>query len=1186
MLVHPLSPHLGLRTFEHPWVASEIAWLFQGRTIMPEQLNRRLVAVMFTDMAGYTALMQRDEAAALRARKRHRAALEHSVAGRDANVLQYFGDGSLSIFTSSLHAVEAAIDIQRELGGDPALRIGLHTGDIAYDVQGAYGDAINIAARLEAICVPGGVTISQKIYDDIRRHPHLTVVPCGAVRLKNVQDAVPMYAIAVDGLALPPAHEDQGESSEDADKPDPGRERLPQVLIDRLSDLVQRPPYATHGVGSFPGRVPLVGRQSEVEQLRAMIDDAESRRGSTTFFRGPRGVGKSRLSQEVAEYARSRDWTVLTGRAHPSERLVPYAPFADALMPVLIGLDLAALAALTPGDGAALCSMFPALGQAPKPSATAHGLPGESQTRLYWQFATMLSRLASHKPLLLILEDLDFADRSSLELLGFITRQCRNERIALVVEYTGTDPERKKTLVEIEQAVLALDAGVVFELEPLSEAESATFIRQAFDLTDDDISDLVDVVYNWSRGNPFFMTGTLRGLVEGGALRREPDGWKPINLDSIELPRSVRDTVLVWMGQLSEPSLHLAGLMAVLDKQLSYEVIRHIAEVDDTEVSRSLDELVRHQVLLESEAEWTLMYSFRHPLIRELLAAELALSTRREFHTRLASSLETYYGETADEHADELAYHFGHAHPSVAGVKAIQYLRVAGDSALRRQANQEATDYLQEALDRIEAAPPGDALERIEEVAPRDCIMKSLARARRRLGEIQPSTALWKRLLTSAHANNDAGALAGLHRELGLTHMADGALEEAIEAFAAAAEWANTASDVPLVIRSQLAQALCFQATGQAEPAAKAVEVSLNLAEELGHSGLLGRVHSAALRLNIWTGHIDEVRVHAEKALSLSRASGDRGVEFWSQWAMGAMEGLIGNTSEMEKRIHQARRLADEIGSPLLHLETNELSIELAYARGDWVEGIALGHRSIELARATEQTTVLPRLLVWVSLIHLGRGDFELADELTSEAWEVSGASRVRDQTGIVDLHSVVPAHIGRASYHLARREWGEAVRIAEAGLEIADSSGYVVWAIHHILPIIGEASIEARNLGRAEEIGTRLRREAERVGHPMALAWADACDGLLIWLKGDAQAGAESLRRGAEAFESIPLTYQGAKVRRQLAGHLAEIGDTQGSLEELRSVYTVFERLGAKSELEKTRGQFRAIGADVPELA
>jgi len=165
----------------------------------------------------------------------------------------------------------------------------------------------------------------------------------------------------------------------------------------------------------------------------------------------------------------------------------------------------------------------------------------------------------------------------------------------------------------------------------------------------------------------------------------------------------------------------------------------------------------------------------------------------------------------------------------------------------------------------------------------------------------------------------------------------------------------------------------------------------------------------------------------------------------------------------------------------------------------------------------------------------------------------------------------------------MACHEWGEASRIAEAGLAIADRTGYVVWAIHHIIPLLGEASIHARNLGRAREVSARMRKEAEAVGHPLGIAWADAGDAALTWLEGGAEKGAVGLRRGAEAMETIPLVYEAAKLRRQLAGRLADVGDREGAIEELRYVHAVFARLGAAPELEKTLIQFDEVGAERP---
>ena len=752
------------------------------------ELSRHLAAVMFTDMEGYTALMQRDEAAALKSRERHRNALERSVPTHDGDLLQYFGDGSLSIFRSSVQAVEAAVAIQRDLQGDPALRIGLHVGDIAYDEQGAYGDAINIAARLEALSVPGGILVSEKIFDDIRRHPELTTVPGGSVRLKNIEESVRTFALSVEGVAVPtdPISSSAGHTSE-----------LPVEVRERLDDRARLPASATALTGTVPGRVPLVGRSREVETLGRLLERTENGNGSTAFIRGPRGVGKTRLTREAAEHARSRGWTVFSGRAYSAERLVPFSPFSDAFLPILQGLSDRTLGELAPGGEDALRSLFPVLGAPPPAMPERHDEPGELQARLFWHFTGMLGRLAAYRPVLLIIEDLDFADRSSLELFHFVARHCTDKPIFLIGEYTGMNRKRKRELVEIEQSLMGMNAATVFDLEPLNEEETGEFLRHALDTEDQDISSLTSLVYRWTQGNPFFLKGTLRGLVDAGVLRRDGGIWHGLELESIELPHSVRDAVLVWMGHLSERAFDLAELLAVLGSQVSYEVLTHVSDKDEAEVAGALDELLRHQILVESEDQWRLIYDFRHQLIRKTLRSELPRGRRRQLHATIAESLEEYYADRADEHADELAYHFGRAKSGRSAPKAVRYLFIAGQNALSRYANREAVAYLQEALDRIEATSPGRALEEIESLAPWSDVMGGLARARRRLGKISTSVALWRRILIAAQAKGDPGQIARTYRQIGLAYLAGGSLEEAIEEFEQALEWAGRADDQP-----------------------------------------------------------------------------------------------------------------------------------------------------------------------------------------------------------------------------------------------------------------------------------------------------------------------------------------------------------------------------------------------------
>jgi len=167
--------------------------------------NRRLAAIMFTDIVGYSTLMRDDERRAVEARKRHRAVFDTLTPKYGGRILQYYGDGTLSIFNSSVAAVECAVEMQREFGKDPKvpLRIGIHTGDITYDDIDLFGDGVNIAARIEPCCIAGGIFLTGRVYSDIRNHDWLSARALGAFTFKGIDEAIDLYAVDNEGVAVP-----------------------------------------------------------------------------------------------------------------------------------------------------------------------------------------------------------------------------------------------------------------------------------------------------------------------------------------------------------------------------------------------------------------------------------------------------------------------------------------------------------------------------------------------------------------------------------------------------------------------------------------------------------------------------------------------------------------------------------------------------------------------------------------------------------------------------------------------------------------------------------------------------------------------------------------------------------------------------------------------------------------------
>lgn len=175
--------------------------------------TRRLAAVMFTDIVGYTATMQEDEKKANKQRDQHRRVLEKRASEFEGQVLHYYGDGALTIFNSAYNAVMSAIEIQRTLAksGLP-LRIGIHIGDIAYNSTDVYGAAVNIAARLESLSVAGGILISEKVVEEIKNHRQIKTTALGAFELKNVQQPVQIYSVSNKGIKVPSSKEIKGKN--------------------------------------------------------------------------------------------------------------------------------------------------------------------------------------------------------------------------------------------------------------------------------------------------------------------------------------------------------------------------------------------------------------------------------------------------------------------------------------------------------------------------------------------------------------------------------------------------------------------------------------------------------------------------------------------------------------------------------------------------------------------------------------------------------------------------------------------------------------------------------------------------------------------------------------------------------------------------------------------------------------
>lgn len=934
------------------------------------------------------------------------------------------------------------------------------------------------------------------------------------------------------------------------------------------------PPSAT---GSSLSQLPLVGRSSELSMLATLLDAAEKGRGTTLLLEGDGGQGKTRLALATAERASKRGWLVAIGRAYPVEVGVPYALFTDALLPVLRTLDSSSLSVLTRGAVSELSHVFPLLttGEAPIRGASDQG--SEVKTRLLWNFAQLVARLAQKRPLLLILENLHWADESSLEMLHFTARQLGTARVLVLGTYNPSTPERSAALISLRQSLVGLGAARVHHLGPLSRAATDELIQQVFGVSDAVSREFAALLYGWTGGNPFFVEETLKALVSSGRLYERDGKWHGWEIADLDLPRSIREAVVARLDRLSADAQRVAAMAAVIGTRASYDALGAVVGMPRSTLVELIDELRTEHILEERREGDGIVYDFSHPILRDVIYQEMGLARARLLHATVADALERHYAGHADEHADELAYHFARADARDVAPKAARYLALAGRNALAKHANREAASYLTAALALIHDGGSIDA-------AAETAIIEGLARARQRLGEYETAVALWERARDHAQRSGDLARLADIERRLGLASFWRGLHDEALEHYEAALIAAAAAGAESTMARTRLAKGMCLQEIGRAGEAEHEMAEAIALSERLGDAPLLARAHRTQLLFHLWTGQTELAHKLAESTRGLAADSGQRALEFVAQWALAVLGGLTGKSEACAHHLAEAERLADDLDSPVFRAWTAEIAIELASARGDWETGLALAERTIALGRRVGLRAPFPRLLVWSAIMHLGRGEFDRAKAYIDEAWDLSGAARGAERPN--DVFSVVPAHIGRAAYHLFTGDFAEAIRVGEAGLAIADKAGGVVWAVHRLLPILAESALEARDLRRAEKIGTRLRLDSQRLGQRAGLAWADACTALVSMLRGETERAIVLLRDAAAALEAVPVVADAARVRKQLARLLAESGDREGAKRELRRVHDVFVRLGAARELELTRQQLRHLRVRLPARA
>jgi oligopeptide transport system substrate-binding protein len=703
------------------------------------------VTFLFTDIEGSTKLLKRlrDEYKRLLAEQREilRTASE-KWGGREVDTQ---GDAFFVAFPRATDAVNAAVDIQRELvshewpaGVEVRVRMGLHTGEPWVEQEGYVGMDVHRAARIAHVGHGGQVLVSETTAPLLRDElpEDVSLLDLGRHRLKDMKSPEHIRQVVIEGFLseFPPL------KSLEALPPEfslePGPDRLPAFL--KLEEDAR------------PGPI-FVGREKELARLNNFLDDTLFGKGGVVFVSGGPGRGKTALIQAFARNAMETHPELLVAGGECSAftgAADPYLPFkhilsmltgdlearwsrgaishAQALrlwecMPATIqtlmvdGPDL--IDVFVPGKGllerskTAMEGRTSWLERLAKICESERPLPGEfEQKNLFEQYEAVLGALAPAHPLVILLDDLQWADSASINLLFHLGRLITSHRILILGAYRpeevsmgrkGEPHPLEKGLAEFKR----LFGDVQIDLSEIPDEEDRAFVEAFVDSEPNGLSESFhNALYKHTKGHPLFTIELLRNLQERGNLvKDDEDKWVEGHaLDWTVLPARVEGVIEERISRLEGDLKETLTIASVEGEDFTAQVVGQVQELSERKILGNLSrELEKHHRLVKAQEETRVgdhipsSYRFTHTLFQQFLYNDLSPGEQRLLHRDVAEVLERLYDGQADEIAVQLAYHYSEAGQSD---QAIHYLLISGDQARASYAYEEAIDFYLRAL--------------------------------------------------------------------------------------------------------------------------------------------------------------------------------------------------------------------------------------------------------------------------------------------------------------------------------------------------------------------------------------------------------------------------------------------------------------------------------------------------------
>jgi len=916
--------------------------------------------------------------------------------------------------------------------------------------------------------------------------------------------------------------------------------------------------------------IQLIDRVEEIRLLREAVDKAVRGEGGVVVLHGEAGIGKTRLTRELGAYARLRGMQVLYGRCPALFRMdgvPPYVLWSEVIrdyLQVCVPEQLYKVAGNYPGE---VSKLVPEIKQ--KLGTVSQSLslsPEQDRDRLFEAVSQFVINISKEVPLLIVLDDLQWTDQTSLLLLHYLARGIYRESLLLLGAYRDTDVDEKHPLSPVLEELNRERLLQSAPLKRMSFNDVSEMIRQI--LGEEDISkEFCELVYEKTRGNPFFVEEVIKSLKEEEVIYREKNKWKIKEVSRIEFPETVKSVIKARISRLDEEPQHVLTMASFVGNDFSFEALCAVTGFEEDKLLGVMEKMLKTGLVKERVIHGQGVYSFADIIVRDVVHEEVSLVRHMKLHGVVGSALERAYAKNIDEHLGELAYHFLESGDKD---KALGYFTKAGEKAEKIYAPDEAFSYFQHALELLE--------EREASVEQKALVTEKLGYFKWWTGKPDVGMEYWNKSLALWNRLGNKKKAAALHARMAYCLWFNiGDKEKASEHHRMALEILEKEPESVELASIYEDIAHMLWRTGKSAQSLSWAQKALELADRLSSYEVLVRCYNDLGTLSLKSGELEKGSEYYEKGLKIAIENNLVGLATTLYNNLGNLYWAMGEFEKTFETAQKGSELAKEIGSPYGLIWLSSLLADCYVGTGDVQKALSILEDVLALAKRAKHTVQIAGAMASFGSCYQLLGEWDKSLQYLMEALEI--AKKIGEYQFIGNATS------GLGELFMEMEDYEEAKKYLMESSSIYEKSGESSTLFLYVFPTLSRLYLKTGEIEKARELIDITCEQLAKTKSRLAIAYAEGVKAMLFREQKNWEQSVQHFEKSLQESRSIDLQKWFVV---EFAENLYEYGlmyvernekgDKEKAYSLLNQALEIYQKMDAKKRIEKIAAKMKLL--------